>query len=195
MFADTATNKCLICKTGYILNVDKKCEIIDPPLCQSNVLGYLRPTATAPQKAAIMALWPDLPGCNTCDDGYAPFLETANKSICMASPYYAADTGFNADKKYVLKCLYASAADYDPKDCKVCKDGYVVSLNNLNCTQQSSHANLANCVQTVTQSGSAAITNCNACASSYLLLNHACVAKALNNCSAYKSTFGSGNAQ
>ena len=199
MFSDgtAANSNCRVCKAGFVLNTNNKCESFRPPNMTNNVgtfyLSHFLRAASADFSVAtnqrklefryqsllnVAQISPY--GASTCNTGYSQFpVLKRTSNVCMWSSYIyntTDTTGFVIPQ--CVRYSYNAAA----VTCGKCDAGYIPTVNRLTCVAILSNAKLTdkcNLAENTVANG------CNTCQGNYYAIAGVCTLGSIHNCEVY----------
>ena len=184
---------CDLCRSGFFLNADKRCEKINLPACSDASGSTFFKFSNPPTAAEFgnygllrnMSGQKTLSGCDNCNAGFVAVGLAANERQCVSSSYvqsngYASVSG----TKYIVDCakyknlLDTTAAFYS--ECVACKNNKIPTLNGKSCvTAPSTACKTAQNTDT---------TKCQVCADTHVPVLGNCTPKNILNCKTYDIT-------
>lgn len=165
---------CVICQSGYTLNVYGFCDSIIMPKCTA--FGNLTPYNTA---YLYLSTNPFPQGCRVCAAGTYSVRFPYPVTLCIYSNSLATTTIF--PNFYIPNCLYYSLNSQNQLICTVCATGYSPTNTNSTCIKINT---IQNCL-IYASSTTPAIPVCFQCNNQYYLKNNACFPGVIKNCLVY----------
>lgn len=182
---------CALCKPGFKVNYDGRCEKISLTKCDDSTgtTFYILPKdvtetiAGEYQTLKKLAKVNTIQGCNKCTTNYVAFKFSSNERQCIDSPYVRSNI-FPASSKYITDCgKYNNIfLDSDTKSatCAVCRNGKIPSKDGKSCFTPSNSA----CKVAGNTDGS----GCLVCAETHVAISSSCVPKTIANCAEYDTS-------
>lgn len=179
---------CTVCRPGYWLNLDKRCEKITLPNCKNSESIVFHKWDSIDQTVISdyytikrLAKVNSIQGCDSCDAGYVAFMMPTGERQCVGSSYVAQNAYSTFSSKYIQDCLrYKNeyvGTNTIPTTCAACISGRVISQDGSKCVSLPSHPQ---CI-IAQNSGS----SCYSCSSGYVAVNGACRTKNIPYCASY----------
>ncbi len=179
---DNNDGPCKICKKGYFMNLDQRCEELKAPKCATAADSNITDKKSINLEFNYqMYAFPRGNGCNKCIDGFSAVYYEAEGPVCSSSPYITQNANnflSQSDEtatNYINYCEGYSGGN-DELTCETCSTGYV-----LNETQKKCLNTVVNCkiVSGIVDE------KCAECLSGFALVNEICVAGTIANCEEY----------
>ena len=172
---DTNNLKCKFCKKGTTMNKDGYCEAIQPPRCELEQFSF-RTIYSRTNLATGLYLSSEGVGCLRCDDGFVGLYEGAKDTqVCTKSPYHSNDM-VTETSNFIQNCMHYRVGKGSEIHCDQCKDTFVLTIDGK-CVPNSS---LQNCKISFNED------KCYKCEEEFVLIDRACVAGSIANCTAYR---------
>ncbi len=180
---------CSLCKPGYYLNSDKRCERITLPGC-SDATGstfYKLPatltdvTVNRHQLLKHVSKQSTIAGCDSCNSGYNVVKLAANDRQCVLSSYVQGNT-YITGTKYIADCAKYNnvLADATPEStCLVCKNNKIPTEDGKSCVTNITSCKIAQNTEK---------TKCFTCLDTHVSVSGVCNLKSIQNCATYDTT-------
>ncbi len=184
---------CDLCRSGFFLNADKRCENINLPAYSDAVGSAFFKFSDTPTAAEFgnygllrnMSGQKTPSGCDNCNAGFVAIGLATNERKCVSSSYaqsngYASVSG----TKYITGCakyknlLDTTATFYSER--VACKNNKIPTLNRKSCITAPSNA-----CKTAQNTDN---TKCQVCADTNVLVLGTCTPKNILNCKTYDIT-------
>lgn len=175
-----ATNACVLCRHGTVLNKDFYCDRVRAPRCTegSQVSRTFFITADLP----LLTKFNDrLTGCFACESGFTPVLNTGNRFVCTESMYQSLGLA-SATTALIQNCRNYFVDALGVLKCFACRNNWIPLLGNGLCI---SAPNLPNCTLAVDAK------TCYTCADGFVLVNQMCQPQNIPFCVSYLSSLSS----
>ncbi len=194
------TNNCLICKSGFFLNVDSVCEkYVVPNQASSSSsftnshfsnwffdknLGFSAIAAGNENRIKVritylLKFFNQNYGVSACTNEFVQFpVHPWSPKVCVWSSYlYDSTTKYEISSKFIKNCIrFKYTSPNDALACGGCLLGYIPSFDGLTCVESES---IKGCK--MAQSGSNGVL-CYECSNNLLNVNGQCVTDVMPNC-------------
>ena len=159
-----------MCKGGYILNSEQRCELLTPPLCSTYAIN---PGYVIAQLALQAYLLPTGEGCK-CDGDTVSIKGKHSAALpCVKSSVLLRDS-FIAATTFIPGCLYYKYNQY--YKCAQCKENYALKEDLSACF---SNVLISNCKQATST------TSCQICTPGFVIVENKCKPPSIAACKTY----------
>ena len=162
---------CRICKKGFFLNFDGKCEIFMAPKCKDTGFEFSRFFDF--RDLSVVIFLGKNRSCTNCEINFSALKIEHSKFFCTPSDYIS-NKLYNHTSSIIKNCAFFKNGA--KMICEKCKIGFVINSEKTRCFENN---NLFLCEEAKSQN------QCEKCGEGFISINFKCQKKNLLNCEKY----------